>query len=157
MEALENKVSPYQWLFGGLDGFYISFVMRYVESLIGMATVIASFAVPHLILVTFFPFHKDSDVLVHPVVLLLLRTAATGILLADALKLVLLHPSISREARWLFVRLDLIGKAIYLFWVLDYSWYYSPPVPWLNIGLVSPQLVAVAICVANEYRNAARP
>jgi hypothetical protein len=147
---MDNKAPVFS-----VDGWYMAFMMRHIESSLAIASGIWALLAPHSFLLTLCDYFAKDPVLLHPVSLFLTRMAGNGILMAGLCKAWVLRPSVACTTRQAFVYLEVLVKAVHLTatctYLLPYGLASFGSV--VNMLLSAGQLVAVLLTVQHELAN----
>jgi hypothetical protein len=145
--------------FAGIEGFYVAFVMHYIESAMAVGTGLYCLLCPVSFLRTLCS-NAHVNILEHPLTRLLAAMAANGMLLAGAAKWYLLQSHINHAIKWWFCKIELIIKLIHLLITLIYAWQIDfHSWSWglyVNLALSGLQFLALFISVIYEIRLSKR-
>jgi hypothetical protein len=146
-------------LFAGIDGFYIAFVMHYIESAMAVSTGLYCLFCPISFLNSLCS-SASMDILEHPLVRFLTAMTANGMLLAGMAKWYILQPHINRAIKWWFCKVEVIIKMIHLLITITYAWQidlhsWSSGL-YINLALSGFQFLALFVSVMYEIRLSKR-
>jgi hypothetical protein len=154
--------------FCSVDGMYIAFIMHRVESTLAILTGLWCLISPVTFLQTLGAEMTEGKggtaamehLLSAPLILLLARMAANGILLAGALKVYILRRDQPYYLRLRFVQAEVFVKGVHLLATILYLSQFDPS-RWqggtlVNAALSSSQFVATVLTVLYEGRRSDR-
>ena len=141
--------------FAGIEGFYISIIMHYLESAMAISTELYCLFCPISFLRSLY-HGVSTDILEHPLVRLLTSMAANGMLLAGMAKWYILQPHRDREIKWWFCKIEVIIKMIHFSITIIYAWQIDLS-SWssglcINLALSAFQFLALSLSVMYEIR-----